>query len=190
MRNTEKNTYKITFETASLEEGQNSRNILSLLFYLSIMNGAHYHLILSHIPIVGAGFTMLFLIFALVRKSKELKRTALWFAVISGITSIAAYFTGDSAEEIVTGIPGITETLIEPHENCALFYLLSLLLIALIALAGLFLSRASATVLHKFTVIILVLSLFATLLAIETALTGGKIRHTEIETVQTVNTIK
>ncbi|MFA4851578.1 MAG: hypothetical protein WC868_01245 [Bacteroidales bacterium] len=61
------------------------------------MNGAHLHLILSHITIVGAGFTMLLLIFALVQNSKELKRTALWFAVITGITSLAAYFTGDSA---------------------------------------------------------------------------------------------
>jgi len=154
------------------------------------MNGAHYHLILSHIPIVGAGFTILLLIFALVRKSKELKCTSLWFAVITGITALAAYFTGDSAENIVKQIPGITEVIIEPHENWALYYLLSLLLIAFIALAGLFVSRASAKILHKFTVIILVLGLLATMLAVETALTGGKIRHTEIENVQNVNIIK
>jgi uncharacterized membrane protein len=145
------------------------------------MNGAHLHLILSHIPIVGAGFTILLMIFALARKSKELKRTALWFAVITGITALAAYLTGDYAEDIVKKIPGITEAIIEPHENWALYYLLSLLFIALFALAGLFLSRASATVLHKFTVIIFVLSLLATLLAVKTALTGGKIRHTEIK---------
>ena len=92
------------------------------------MNGAHLHLILCHIPTIGAGFTILLLLFAFVQKSKDIKRTSLWFAVITGIAALVTYLTGDSAEEIVKLIPGITETIIEPHEEYALFYLISLLL--------------------------------------------------------------
>ena len=150
------------------------------------MNGAHLHLILSHIPIVGSGFTVLLIIFSLVLKSKETKRTALWFSVITGFAALAAYLTGDSAEEIVKAIPGITEAVVEPHEELALYYLLSLLLIGAIALAGLFLSRASATVLQKFTVIVLILNIMVMFLAYKTGVSGGKIRHTEIDNTEIV----
>ncbi|NTW31880.1 MAG: hypothetical protein HGB12_04530 [Bacteroidetes bacterium] len=150
------------------------------------MNGAHLHLILCHIPIIGAGFTILLLLFAFAQKSKELKRTSLWFAVITGAAALVVYLTGDSAEEVAKLIPGITETIIEPHEEYALFYFISLLLIGCIALAGLFLSRASSSALHKFAVLVFVLNLLATILAVKTGYTGGKIRHTEIENTTTV----
>ena len=145
------------------------------------MNGAHLHLVLSHIPAIAAGFTTLLILFALIQKNKELKRTALWFSVITGIFALAAYLTGDRAEEIIKLIPGITESIIEPHEEFALYYLLSLLFIGAFALAGLFLSRASTDVLHKFIIIVLILNLLSFYLAIKTTYTGGKIRHTEIE---------
>jgi hypothetical protein len=148
------------------------------------MNGAHLHLILSHIPLIGAGFTTLLIIFALGQKSNEVKRTSLWFAVITGITALGTFLTGDSAEEIVKAIPGITESLIDPHESMAMFYMISLLVISAVALAGLFLSRASAAVLHKFTIIVLILNILAMFLAYKTGISGGKIRHTEIENTQ------
>ena len=150
------------------------------------MNGAHIHLIICHIPIIGAAFTTLLIIFALVQKNKELKRISFWFAVITGITVLITYLTGDSAEQIVKAIPGITEDIIEPHENMAMLYMLSLLLIGVIALAGLFLSRASAKVLHKFTIIILILNILSTFLAFRTGLTGGEIRHNEIGNTQAI----
>lgn len=145
------------------------------------MNGSHFHLIFSHVPLIGAAFTILLIIFALLKKSKDLKQTALWFAVIAGITALIAYFTGDGAENVVKTVPGITESLIEPHEEWALYYLLSLLLIGVTALVGLFLSRASAKVLHKFVILVLILNIMAMYLAAETGITGGKIRHTEMD---------
>jgi uncharacterized membrane protein len=150
------------------------------------MNGAHLHLILCHVPIMGAAFTLLLIIFALVQKSKEVKRTSLWFAVLTGISALVVYLTGDGAEEVVKRIPGITESLIEPHEHMAMYFMISLLIIGAAALAGLFLSRASTDVLHKFTIIVLILNILVMFLAYETGLTGGKIRHTESETTQVV----
>jgi len=135
---------------------------------------------------MGAAFTTLLIIFALGQKSKEVKRTSLWFAVLTGISALIVYLTGDGAEDIVKTIPGITESLIEPHEHMAMFFMISLLLIGAAALAGLFLSRASTDVLHKFTVIVLILNILVMFLAYETGLSGGKIRHTESETTQMV----
>jgi uncharacterized membrane protein len=145
------------------------------------MNGSHFHLIFSHVPIIGVAFTILLIIFALLKKSKDLKQTALWFAVIAGITALLAYYTGDGAENVVKTVPGITESLIETHELWGLYYLLSLILIGVIALAGLLLSRASASVLQKFVIIILILCSLSLYLAAKTGITGGKIRHTEMD---------
>ncbi|MFH0864708.1 MAG: hypothetical protein V1904_00835 [Bacteroidota bacterium] len=144
------------------------------------MNGAYLHLIICHIPIMGAASTVLLILFSLFRKSKELKQVSLWFAVITGIVALAAYASGSGAEEIVKSLPGMTESTIEPHEEIALFFLIALVVIGFISLLGLLLSRASASVLHKFVIIVLVLNLLTSYLAVKTSLTGDKIRHTEI----------
>jgi uncharacterized membrane protein len=145
------------------------------------MNGSHFHLIFSHVPLIGAAFTILLIIFALVKKSKDLKLTSLWFAVITGIAALLAYFTGDGAENVVKTIAGISGDLIETHEHWGLFYLIAIMLIAAIAFAGIFLSRASAKALQKFVILVLILNIMAMYLAAETGITGGKIRHTEMD---------
>jgi len=150
------------------------------------MNGAHLHLILCHIPIMGAGFTILLILFSLFKKSKDLKQVSLWFAVITGISALIVYLTGDSAEDVVKNLLGTPESLIETHETFALYFLIALLCIGAIALAGLFLSQASTKILHKFVLIVFILTLLSSYLAIETGLTGGKIRHTEIENTQSI----
>lgn len=141
------------------------------------MNGAHLHLIICHIPIMGAGFTVLLILFSLLKKSKDLKQVSLWFAFITGVSALAVYLTGSSAEGYAMAIPGVTEEMIEPHESIALYFMLSLGIIGLVALAGLFLSQASVKVLHRFVIVVLILNLMASYLAYKTGLTGGSIRH-------------
>lgn len=146
------------------------------------MNGAHLHLIFGHLPIVGALFTMLLLFSSLLQKSKELKRTSLLFACVTGLLALAAYLTGDPAEEsVMKSVAGITENAIEPHEHWALFYLIFLMVIAGISFIGFFVSRASEKILQRLIIILFVLNILATVVAMETAYTGGRIRHPEIE---------
>lgn len=145
------------------------------------MDGAYFHLILCHIPAIGAAFTSLLLLFAIFIKSREFKRTALWFVVITGIMALITYFTGDSAEKVMLTLPGITESLIEPHEQFSLFFLTAIMIIAVVALAGLILSRASASALKKFVIIIFALLFLSSYFAVKTSETGMKIRHTELE---------
>jgi len=42
------------------------------------MNGAHLHLLLNHIPVIGVPLGLLLLAFAFLRRSEEWKRAALW----------------------------------------------------------------------------------------------------------------
>ena len=145
------------------------------------MNGAHLHLIICHIPIMGAGFTVLLILFSLLKKNKDLKQVSLWFAAITGVSALVVYFTGDGAEEVVKSVLGTPESVIETHETFAMYFLIALLLIGVIALAGLFLSQASTAVLNKFVVIVLILTLLTSYLAFETGISGDKIAHSEIE---------
>ena len=146
------------------------------------MNAAQLHLIFTHLPIVGLGFVILLNIISLFYfKSNEFKKMTLWFYVILGLFALLAYFTGDGAENIMKTYPGITEDMIEPHENMALLYFIGLMITAVVATIGLYISKTNEKLLRKFTIYLLIAGLLLSILAIGTGTTGGNIRHTEIK---------
>ncbi len=52
------------------------------------MNYAHVHLLLNHLPVVGALFGLLLLVVAILHNSGELKKAGLWIFVILALISI------------------------------------------------------------------------------------------------------
>ncbi len=144
------------------------------------MNWAHVHLALSHLPVIGAIFGVLLLLLALLRKSEELKRVSLGVFVITALLALPVYFTGEPAEEVVEHLPGVAESLIERHENAALFALLMAGGAGVVALAGLILFRRAEKLPGWIVAATLVLSLATSGLMGWTANLGGQIRHTEI----------
>src|SRR3990172_2883025 len=83
------------------------------------MNWAHVHLIINHIPVIGIGLLILLFIVAMVRKNKGLITVALAFIILISLATIPVYLTGEPAEEVVEDMPGISEELIEEHEEQA-----------------------------------------------------------------------
>jgi hypothetical protein len=75
--------------------------------------------VLNHIPILGTVLGFLLLSVAVARKSGELKRVSLAVFVITAVVALPVYFTGEPAEEIVEHLPGVSESLIERHEEAA-----------------------------------------------------------------------
>ena len=145
------------------------------------MNSAHLHLMFTHLPVVGLGFAIVTSLFALCWKSDDLKKYSLWAYIILGIGAVLAYITGDGSAEIIKTYPGITEELTEPHEEVAAWFLTGILIMSAIATAGLYYVRLGKVKLQKINVAILIIAVLLSILAIQTAITGGKIRHTEIE---------
>jgi uncharacterized membrane protein len=145
------------------------------------MNSAQLHLFFSHFPIVGLVFAILVTLYSVFNKDHELARLSLWFYVILGLFALLAYLTGDGAEKIMETYPGITEQVIEPHENIALFFFIGLMITACIALTGLYMSKTKETVLKRFTVMLLIGGILLGILAGITGSTGGAIRHSEIK---------
>jgi len=144
------------------------------------MNAAHWHLVLNHIPLVGIGFVILLLIIALSIKSSDLINVSLIFTVIIAMWAIPAYLTGEPAEEIVEDMPGISESLIEEHEEMAEKAFIFIEVVGGVALIALIARRFNKKLGTTLTLLTLVGLLVGGGLIAWTANLGGKIHHPEI----------
>ena len=74
------------------------------------MNDAHLHLLVNHLPIVGAMLSLpLFGLALLMPKDRGALRAAVLVAVFTALGGVAADLTGEPAEEVVEGLPDVTE---------------------------------------------------------------------------------
>lgn len=150
------------------------------------MDAAHIHLILNHVPLLGTVFGFLLLAYAQFVHSagdgrNSLVRASLGVFVISGLAAGAVYLTGEEAEDIVENVAGVSEALIEPHEEVALYALIAALVLGGVALLGLVLFRKRALPTWLST-LVLILALSTTGIMGYTAYLGGQINHPEIRT--------
>ena len=143
------------------------------------MNLAHVHLLLNHLPPLGVLFGFLLLAAAVARKSGELVRASLVTFVLVALLAVPAYFTGEPAEKVVEEMPGVTESVIGPHEESAEASLIAALVLGVLSCAGLLIYRGRE-IPRGFTLATLVLALVVTAMMAWTANLGGRIRHTEI----------
>ncbi len=144
------------------------------------MNGAHWHLVLNHLPIVIPMVGLLVMIGGLLFRSEIIMRVAYSIFILGALTAIAAFFTGEGAEEVVEEIAGIDERFIKIHEESAEIFAILLYILGAVSLLGLWanwLARSYSIYIAFITIAIAVAGLFY---AKQTGTTGGEIRHTEI----------
>lgn len=144
------------------------------------MNEAHFHLVVNHFPIVGILIGLLVLVTGFLLKKSEVKVTALGIFVFSALASFAAFYTGEGAEEIVERIPGISETLINQHEESAELFFTVILILGGISLITMILEIRKIKFASYGFILAILFSLAAGVLAKNVGTTGGEIRHTEI----------
>lgn len=144
------------------------------------MSSAHLHLLLNHIPVLGAAFATLLLVFAMLKKSDDLKKVSLGAFVIAALIAIPVYLTGEPAEEIVEKLPGVSEAIIGRHEDAALVALIILSVLGVVAIAGLVFFRGNRRIPFWYSSVALLLSLVASGAMAWTANLGGQVRHSEI----------
>lgn len=144
------------------------------------MNNAHFHLVVNHLPIVGLLIGTLTLITGLLIKRREVKLTSLGILTFAALTSIAAFLTGEGAEEMVENMPGISETLIHTHEEYAESFLSLTLVTGGLALLTFFVELKKARLSKYLFAIVLLASISDLVLAKYLGTSGGEIRHTEI----------
>ncbi|TXT33814.1 MAG: hypothetical protein FD136_684 [Chitinophagaceae bacterium] len=144
------------------------------------MTQTHIHLLITHLPIFGSLLGAVVLILGLWMKSNETKIASYFLFIISSIGAGISYLTGEAAEETVENIQGIVEATIKEHEEFALYALISLIILGIASIIGLFLTSIKSPLTSTTAIVILFISLFSFVLVARTGYLGGKIRHTEI----------
>lgn len=146
------------------------------------MNAAHVHLLVNHLPIIGAMLAVPLLALAAIRP----KQRGLVIAVAVVLTLGAgggglALASGDAAEDLVERLPGVREDDIHAHEEraeVAIGFAVVAALASLVA-AGLELDRGTPAP-RSAVLGLLVLALANAGTMAWTGASGGVIRHTEI----------
>jgi len=144
------------------------------------MNQTHIHLLITHLPIFGSILGGLVLTHALWTKSNPTKVAAYNIFIISAIGAGIAYLTGEAAEETVENIQGVAESIIEEHEDFAVIALISLIILGVSSVVGLFMTLRKSVLTRTLALIILSISLISFGLVARTGYLGGQIRHSEI----------
>jgi hypothetical protein len=139
----------------------------------------HLHLALNHVPVVGLGFALVTLALAFFWKNEPLGRLGLAFLVLIALATVVVRFTGSGAEDAVEKLPGVTERVIERHEDAANLALILVGVLGLAAAAGLagWRGRSAPRWFHAGVLALVVIG--GGVMAYASNL-GGQIRHTEI----------
>jgi uncharacterized membrane protein len=158
------------------------------------MNTAHWHLLLNHLPAIGAVIGTLILIGGFLLKNNPIvKQTALVVFIFSAITAIPAYLTGEGAEELIEKLPGVSEQIIEAHEDLGKLFLIIVAILGVLSIVTLTISKKGNRLTGVLYIIVLNASLGTCILAKQVGTSGGEIRHTEIQNGninQGINTIE
>ena len=161
------------------------------------MTIAHVHLLLNHIPVLGAVVGLGLFLLSLVRRSDALKRASLevWFIV--SLLTIPAYLSGNAAEQTIVERPDVAAALITLHEDAAVFAFIVMQITGVLAWSALWqyrrntalalshaeghaLSHVEGRSLRWTLSAVLVLSVVTVAAMARTATLGGEIRHPEI----------
>ena len=146
------------------------------------MDGTHIHLLITHLPLFGSMCGAIVMIVAFAKKSEAAKTAAYLVFVVSALGAVTAYLTGDAAEHAVRKIDPSAKDFIHPHENFAFYALISLILLGVFSLVGLYINAKKPQYASKIASVVFILSLVSFGLVGWTAYLGGQVRHTEIRT--------
>ncbi|HEY3873832.1 MAG TPA: hypothetical protein VGM92_00010 [Candidatus Kapabacteria bacterium] len=159
---------------------------------------AHLHLLVNHLPVEGSIAAFLLLLWALLRRSSELKRLALLAFIFVGICTFVADQTGGGASREMRNVSGIDIAKIHEHSQSADYAQMIAFGVAVVSLIGLIIAwqksdtpivshdRAEYIRHHKeppkwVMIVVLIAGLLEMSVFARTAYLGGLIRHPEIQ---------
>ena len=143
------------------------------------MNSVQVHLALTHVPVILSLVGLILLIVALILKNITLIKAAYMIIIIAGIAVLPVFLSGEGTEEAVEKLPGVSDAIIERHEEVAKLAMISMVAAGVFATAAMFSFQWSFAT-RVLRIVILFLALSAGGLMAQTAHSGGQIRHTEI----------
>jgi uncharacterized membrane protein len=162
------------------------KNRILVRWLREAVNWAHIHLVLTHIPVIGIGAIIAFLLVGKIRASREIEWASLQMFVALALLSIAVYLTGSPASHQMRELPGISRDTIHRHSSVADFAFGALEVLGALSLGALIKFRSTAAVPARIMSALLALAFVVLMMMIWTANLGGRIRHPEIDGVKAV----
>lgn len=143
------------------------------------MTATHLHLLITHVPVLGVLFGFFIMAYAVFSKKDEVKKVAYTIFVLSALITVPTYLTGERSEESVENLPGVSEIIIEKHEDIAKVAAILTYILGIFALVGLF-AKVSDKNKNLVMLSTFALSFITAGVMAQTANLGGQIRHSEI----------
>ena len=141
---------------------------------------AHVHLLLNHIPVMGAIFITVMFLIALVFKNVFLQKVSLWFLVGVALATAATYVSGDGAKSAVQSLHLVPDAMIAAHEQAARYGLIFMFVVGIVALGGILLYSRKPVLPLYFRALVLIILLISIALFTYISFLGGLIMHPEI----------
>jgi uncharacterized membrane protein len=154
------------------------------------MDATRIHLFITHLPVFGLFLGSLALVYGLIRKNSQVKIVSYTIILISIVGGIIAFQTGEEAEDAVENILKVSDEVIEEHEESAELTVLFIYSLGLASLFAIYVEAAGKAIARQFSYIVLGISMVTFYFVVVTASLGGKIRHTEIDKGQSVESAK
>lgn len=147
-----------------------------------IMNAAHLHLIVNHLPIVGYVIGVLLIACTWAKRGdRGMFLASVLVLIFAGGGSLAAYFTGEPAEEVAEELDNVPDALIERHEDAAkVATLLAAVFTGLTLAVGFYALRHEGPISLVPMLILLLAGLVVCVAMSWVGNLGGQIRHSEI----------
>jgi archaellum biogenesis protein FlaJ (TadC family) len=109
------------------------------------MSQTDLHQLVIRLPVIGAISGAFVLIYGIWRKNDSALMAAYTVLIIAAIGAGVVYARGEGAEKTVEHLQGISKNVIEEHAEPAFTSLISLIVIGLIAMTGLFVTLKSSS---------------------------------------------
>jgi hypothetical protein len=146
------------------------------------LNAAHLHLVLNHVPTLGAFVAVGLLLMALIRRNEALQQIGLEVLFIIALVALPVFVTGAAARPALKNGPAFSDTAVRAHLDAAIYGFTVIELAGFAAWLALFQSsrhgRAARSVVTAATLLLVV----GLLLMGRAATLGGEIRHPEMLT--------
>jgi len=140
----------------------------------------HIHLLLNHVPTVGAAGALALLLLSFIRRNEHLTHAGLEALYVVALLTLPAYITGVGASRQLRDVPGVSDFAMRMHQDAALWAFGVLQFAAFLAWVALWQMRRRghpprALVAAATAVLVVSIAMMA-----GAANLGGEIRHPEI----------
>jgi len=147
---------------------------------ITSFNAPHAHLLLNHIPTVGAVAALGLLIVAFIRRDEGLKLVGLEAVFAVALLTLPAYMTGVAAYQKLRGQPGIADGALRLHQDVALYGFTWMEFAGFIGWLALWQARRHGRAARGLVATTTALLFMALVVMAQAATLGGDIRHPEL----------